>query len=141
MVRASDRSDRYDPFGHLYRRPPSITSSVASPSHIPRTAAQPALLASFAPTPNTHHPRLLPLRPRLRCPHVLPLPCRPLSCHDRPPLVPSLTFAHRLLLDARTSSKDLEGLMAGVETLETPSRTMTGCLIRTRATATRWMRS
>jgi hypothetical protein len=37
-------------------------------------------------------------------------------------MAPSLTFAICLLLDARTSGKELEGLVVDVEALKTPSR-------------------
>jgi hypothetical protein len=109
-------------------------SSVVGPTH-------PALLASSTSASYAHHPRLPPLwLSTVHAPRLLPLPPRsPAGRHI--PLVPSLIFSLRLLLDARASDKDPEGLVAGVEALKTPSRAVMGCLIRVRATSTRWTRS
>jgi hypothetical protein len=93
----------------------------------------------------------MPLKPGVT-PRVLPLPPRPPAPPWQTPMVPSLTFTICLLLDARTSDKELEGLVADVEALKTPSRATTSCLIRTSrattsclirtyATSTRWTRS
>jgi hypothetical protein len=71
---------------------------------------------------------------------VLPLPPLPRPAATDP-LVPSFTCALRLLLDARASGKDLEGLVVSVEVLKTTSRATTDYLIRTDATSMRWTKS
>jgi hypothetical protein len=89
----------------IYTDAPFVSSSAKPRTYLaPCTIAHLMLLASSASVPNTHHPRLPPLRP----PPVA-LPPRSLPHRDRPPLVPSLTFALRLLLKIRASDKDLRG--------------------------------
>jgi hypothetical protein len=110
----SGQAARHNLFEHLYNYTdaPTAPSSAASPAHLTtRTAAHPALLASSAPTPNAHHPRLPPLRPPpVPAPVCCPCLADPLPRRDKPPLIPSLIFSLRLLLNAGASSKNLKGL-------------------------------
>jgi hypothetical protein len=129
-----------------YLRPARYTwphSAIYTDATFVSSLAKPhTYLASCLLRTRAKHPPSLP--PSISVPtYACPCPClpTPLSRHDRPPLVPSLTFTLRLLLDARASGKDLERLVASVEALKTPSSATTGCLIRTRATSTRWTRS
>jgi hypothetical protein len=77
----------------------------------PRTAAHPALLAL-----HVHAKRPPSSPPSTLAPPASATACCPSLCTPAPsrqtPLVPSLTFALRLLLDAHASVKDLEGLVA-----------------------------
>lgn len=126
--RTSDRPATHDPIWPSILTPPTC-HHWPSPAHT-------LLLASSALAPNAHHP-CLPLFPSLPA----PAPASPPPVPPRQtPLVPSLTFTLRLLLDARASSKDLERLVASVEALKTPSRTTMNCLIRMCVISKRWTR-
>jgi hypothetical protein len=109
---------RADPLGttHLaIYTDASTPSSVASPT----TSHAPRLLCARAKHPPSS-PTSTPA-PVCACPACCPASPAPCLAATDPPLVTSLTFVHRLLLDARASSKDLKGLLASVEALKTPS--------------------